>query len=223
MRGEAPVSEDDGLQQDVVAELHWDPRLNAARIGVAVNDGVVTLSGEVESFAEKIAAERAVRRVAGVRALVEDLIVRLPESRMRDDSVIAKQVLDTFDQNAALSGKPIKVQVEHGVVTLSGAVSWRFQRDMAAKCITHVHGIRSISNMIEVHNPVSELDVRDGIVAAFRRMADLDIGAVEAHVDGSRVVLSGYVHSLHEANVARQAAWSSPGVTDVEDRIRVLG
>lgn len=217
------MSEDDRLQQEVVAELHWDPRLNAARIGVAVCDGVVTLSGEVESFAEKIAAEKAARRVAGVRALAEDLKVTLPASRMRGDGVIAKQILDTIDQNAILSGKPITVQVEHGAVTLSGAVSWRFQRDMAAKCITHVHGIRSISNMIEVHNPISELDVRDGIVAAFRRMADLDIGAVDVHVDGSKVVLSGYVHSLHEANVARQAAWSSPGVTDVEDRIRVLG
>ena len=216
------MRDDHQLQQDVLAELHWDPRIDAARVGVIVSDGVVTLSGEVKSFAEKIAAEKAARRIAGVRALVEDLIVRLPASKRRDDGALAKQIVDTLDHHVELSGTSIEVRVEAGAVTLSGSVSWRFQRDMAAKSITHVHGIRSIINMIEIHNPVNVLDVRDGIEAAFRRMADLDTRAVEARVDGSKVVLSGSVRSLHEANVARQAAWASPGVTDVEDRIQVI-
>lgn len=217
------MKSDDQLQEDVLAELRWDPRINAPRIAVTAREGVVTITGDVSSFAEKVAAEKAAQRIAGVRALVEELTVTLPASHMRDDAAVARRVLDTLDHHAELSGTAIRVQVETGAVTLSGSVSWRFQRNMAAKCITHVHGIRSIANLIEVHNPVSVLDVRDEIEAAFRRLADLNTGAVEARVDGSKVVLSGTVFSLHEANVAREAAWAAPGVTDVEDRIRVLG
>lgn len=217
------MNQDETLQHDVLAELRWDPEVDPAGIGVAVSEGIVTLTGFVPSYGAKVAAEKAVSRVAGVRGLAEELVVHLGADHARDDASLARQILDTLDDHAALSGTSIQVKVSAAAVTLSGSVSWRFQRETAAKAITHIHGIRSIANLIEVHNPVSVLDVRDGIEAAFLRMADLDIGAVAVAVDGSRVILTGSVHSLYEANIARAAAWASPGVTDVEDRIRVLG
>lgn len=214
---------DRDVQRDVVAELEWDPSVDADHVGVSVTDGVVTLTGTVPSFAEKIAVEKASRRVTGVRAVVEAIKVRLPSDQSSGDGDIARRIIDTLDNNTSLSPGRIRVQVEQGAVTLSGSVDWRFQREQAQKSITHVHGITSIANLVEVHNPVCAADVADGVGAAFRRLAALDIAAIQVRTDGSTVILSGTVQSLHEADVARGAAWAAPGVTAVDDQLRVAG
>lgn len=213
---------DSQLQHDIIAELTWDPAVDNTHIGVAVSNGVVTLSGIVATYTEKIAAQKVAGRVAGVRGIAEDIMVRVPADAKTDDAEIAERVAAIFDWNAAIPKGRIKIQVEQGAVTLSGRVDWRYQSDAARKAISGVYGITDVYNLIEVHNPVNEQDVRDGIEAAFRRLADLDIASVTVRTDGSKVILGGSVKGLHERSVAARAAWSSPGVTAVEDGIQIV-
>ena len=160
------MNRDEDLQRRVLAELRGDRDVQANRIGVAVSDGVVTLTGVLARRTGKIAAEKAVGRVAGVRGLAEELVVETEFGKRRDDAGLAYQIVTTLYRHPALSGQSVEVEVENGAVTLSGTVSSRFQRGAAAKTITHIHGIRSIANLISVHNPVSRLDRRSGIEGA---------------------------------------------------------
>lgn len=212
---------DSQLQHDVMAELEWEPSIDHADIGVAVNDGVVTLSGYVKSYPQKVAAEKATRRVAGVRAIAEEIKVRFASDPKTADHEIAKRIIDMFAWNVSIPDDKIKVKVEHGWVTLSGIVDWHYQSNEARVAAGRVTGVTGVSNLIEVKKLPVASDVKDRIMAAFKRQADLDVGTVTVVTDGSTVRLGGKVKNWNERGIAERAAWAAPGVNKVEDNIVV--
>ncbi|WP_294197641.1 BON domain-containing protein [uncultured Sphingomonas sp.] len=212
---------DSQLQHDVMAELEWEPSIDHADIGVAVNDGVVTLSGYVKSYPQKVAAEKATRRVAGVRAIAEEIKVRFASDPKTADHEIAKRIIDMFAWNVSIPDDKIKVKVEHGWVTLSGIVDWHYQSNEARVAAGRVTGVTGVSNLIEVKKLPVASDVKDRIMAAFKRQADLDAGTVIVVTDGSTVRLGGKVKNWNERGIAERAAWAAPGVNKVEDNIVV--
>ena len=210
------------LQRDVLDELEWEPSVDHAEIGVAVVDGVVTLSGYVTSYAEKLAAERAARRVRGVMAIAEELKVRWDVEPKTADHDIAKRILDMFKWNTVIPDQRIQVKVENGWVTLTGNVDWHYQSSEARKIASGFSGVVGISNNLVVARHVTSADVRKRIQDAFARQADLEATAVAIAVDGSKVTLSGTVRAPYERHAARMAAWSAPGVSQVDDRITLV-
>ena len=213
---------DDQLQRDVMAELEWEPSVDHTDIGIAVHDGVVTLSGYVKSYPEKLGAEKAVRRVAGVRAIAEELKVRLPSEPKSADHEIAGRILDIFAWHATIPRDRITVKVERGWVTLTGTVDWFYQADEARKAAARISGVIGIDNRIEVRTPPTAADIRDRILAAFKRQASFDAADVTVVTEGSKVRLGGRVRAWTERGIAERAAWAAPGVTAVEDNI-VIG
>lgn len=212
---------DGQLQNDVMAELAWEPSVDHADIGVSVVDGVVTLNGFVKSYPEKLAAERAAKRVAGVKAIAEEIKVRLPSEPKSADHEVAKRILDMFSWNVLIPEDGIKVKVEHGWVTLTGKVEWHYQSDEARKVAGRVAGVNGVNNLIEVKQLPVAADVKDRIMAAFKRQADLDAASVTVTTIGGRVKLGGKVKAWNERGIAERAAWAAPGVTAVEDHIVV--
>ena len=213
---------DSQLQTDVMDELQWEPRVPHANIGVAAQDGVITLSGFVGSYAEKIAAEKAARRVKGVRGLAEEIEVRLPSDAKTADPEIAKRIADMFDWSALIPKDKLAVKVEHGWVTLTGTVDGYYQRKSAGDLVSRISGVRGVSNQIAIKESPSPADVKDRIMAAFRRNADLDASTITVTSDGHTVKLGGKVHAWYERQIAERAAWSAPGVSRVEDNIMVV-
>lgn len=212
---------DGQLQHDVLAELEWEPRVDHANIGVAVHDGVVTLSGYVPTYPEKMAAEKAARRVAGVKALAEEIQVRFRTDHKLADHEIAKRIVDVFAWDVLVPVDAIEVKVEHGWVTLTGTVEWAYQRDEARKAAGRISGVLGVANLIDVkHTPVAA-DIKDRIKAAFKRQADLDAGSITVLTDGGMVHLGGRVDHWSERGIAERAAWAAPGVTKVTDDILV--
>ena len=209
------------LQQDVIEELKWDPSVGRAEIGAAARDGVVTLSGQVDTYAQKYAAEAAAKRVGGVRAVAEDLLVKPPLASTRTDTDIAHAALAAIRWDTEVPDDTLKLRVENGWITLEGTVEWNFQRSAAERAVRYLTGVRGISNLISVRPDVSVAEVRDKIENALKRSAEIDAKhiSVEAH-DGA-VVLSGKVRSWAERTDAERAAWSAPGVSSVEDRILI--
>ncbi|WCP12148.1 hypothetical protein sphantq_00545 [Sphingobium sp. AntQ-1] len=216
------MKSDSQLQRDVLDELAWEPSIDHADIGVAVTDGVVTLSGFVKSYPQKMAAEKATRRVAGVKALAEEIKVRFASDPKTADHEIAKRILDLFSWNVSIPDDKIAVKVEHGWVTLSGTVDWYYQSDEARKVAGKVNGVIGVSNLIELHTLPTSGDVKDRIVAAIKRNADLDAASVTVFTDGGKVTLGGKVRAWNERQIAERAAWAAPGVTKVEDNIVVV-
>ena len=212
---------DSQLQRDVMDELEWDPSVDHADIGVAVVEGVVTLNGYVKSYAEKLAAERAAKRVSGVSAIAEELKVRYASDAKTADHEIAKRILDIFRWNVNVPEKHLTVKVENGWVTLTGNVEWNYQSQEASKSAAKVTGVVGASNAIGIANRASVTDVRKRIEDAFRRQADLDAASVTIQTQGSTVTLGGKVKAWHERQVAERAAWAAPGVTEVVDRIAI--
>ena len=212
---------DSQLQRDVMDELEWDPSVDHADIGVAVVEGVVTLNGYVKSYAEKLAAERAAKRVSGVSAIAEELKVRYASDAKTADHEIAKRILDIFRWNVNVPEKHLTVKVENGWVTLTGNVEWNYQSQEASKSAAKVTGVVGVSNAIGIANRASVTDVRKRIEDAFRRQADLDAASVTIQTQGSTVTLGGKVKAWHERQVAERAAWAAPGVTEVVDRIAI--
>lgn len=212
---------DSQLQHDVMAELEFEPSVDHADIGVAVIDGVVTLSGFVKSYAEKVAAERAARRVAGVRAIAEEIKVRYPSDKKTSDPEIAKRIIDIFEWDAMIPDDKITVKVEHGWVTLTGTVDWFYQGEAARKAAGKISGVVGVSNLTEVRQRPKTDDIRDRITAAFKRSADLDSATVTVTTDGGNVILGGKVKTWNERWLAEQATWAAPGVTKVVDNIVV--
>lgn len=213
------MKSDSQLQHDVMAELEYEPSVDHADIGVSVNDGVVTLSGYVKSYAEKMAAEKATRRVAGVRALAEEIKVRYLSDPKTSDPEIAKRILDIFAWDVTIPDDKIKVKVENGWVTLTGTVDWFYQSEAARKAAGKISGVIGVGNLIEVRRMPGAKDVRERIVAAFKRNADLDAASITVLTDGNKVTLGGKVHGWHERQIAERAAWAAPGVSKVEDNI----
>lgn len=216
------MSNDIQLQQRVIDELEFDPGVNAAHIGVAVNDGVVILSGFVESYSEKHAAESAARRVRGVKAVAQELSVRLPGDKKLADDEIAARAVKLIEWDLRLPRETIAVTVEHGVITLSGEVDWNFQRREAEADVRKLGGVVHVINELRVRPRVQVADVQQRIQAAFERAADLDAAGVTVKVeeDGT-TVLRGKVATLKERTAAEDAAWAAPGVTAVRNLIDV--
>lgn len=212
---------DTQLKADVTAELAWDPSINAAGVGVMVKDGIVTLTGELDSFAEKHAVERAARRVSGVCGIAVELDVKLSGDHKRSDSEIAKTAVAALRWHAWVPDEHVKVEVEDGWVTLSGEVDWRYQLTSAEQCIRPLMGVRGITNKISVKRCASENDISADITAALRRQAQREAEQIEIEVDGGVVTLKGKVHSMPEHDAAVGAAWSTRGVSRVVDLLSI--
>ena len=212
---------DDELQKLVNEELAWEPRIDAAHIGVTCRDGVVTLSGHVQSYADKAAAERAARRVRGVRAIAMELDVRLPSDKKTADDEIAARALKILEWDGAVPASRIGIEVEKGVVTLTGTVEWHYQREEAEADIRKLGGVQGVINDILVTPGVAAQDVRSQIHRAFLRNAELDASRITVSVDHGKVVLGGKVNAWVEREIAERAAWSAPGVVAVEDHIAI--
>lgn len=209
------------LKADVMAELAWDPAINATNIGVMVKDGVVTLAGHLESYSEKHAVERAVHRVAGVRGIALDLDVKLAAGHERSDSEIAQAALAALRLNSLVPDGQIKVEVEDGGVTLTGEVDWGYQLASAEQCISPLMGVKSLANHVTIKPRASSNDIAGQITAALKRQAEREARHIDIEVEGSVVTLRGEVHSLAEHDAAVGAALSTHGVSRVVDRLQV--
>lgn len=216
------MNEDAILQQRVIDELQFDPSLEAAHIGVSVRNGVVALSGHVESFVEKAAAERAARRVRGVKAVAQEIEVRLPGDRKTDDDEIAARAIKLLEWDVAVPHAAIQVKVTHGIVTLAGTVDWAYQRAEAEYDVRKLGGVKAVINDLRIRPQANVSDVRAMLRGAFERSAELDASRVAVDVANGKVVLSGKVRSWTERQDAERAAWSAPGVTAVENRIEIV-
>ena len=209
------------LQDDVIAELKWEPRVDAAQIGVTAQDGVVTLLGHVSNLHEKEAALAAARLVKGVRVLVDEIEVRLPEAQKRHDDEIGKRAADIINWFRPQLAPRIKISVSHGVVTLAGQVEYFFEKTEAEQHLSRLNGVTRIDNKLVVTPGVSPVDVKDQIEAAFRRNAAVEARHVTIAVDGPKVTLTGQVRSWHELDLAEEVAWAAPGIREVENLLEV--
>lgn len=212
---------DSELQRDVMAELEWDPSVDHSEIGVSAIDGVVTLSGFVGSYATKLAAERAARRVTGVNAIAMEIQVRLASDPKTADHEIARRIRDMLEWNTLVPDERIQVKVEKGWVTLTGDVAWHYQSDEAREAVSRVSGVTGVANNIRINATPTVPDLRKRIEEAFDRQADLDAAGVTIRMDSGKVILGGRVRAPYERRVAEQAVWGAPGVVQVDDRIMV--
>jgi len=220
-RRKQAMKTDSQLQQDVSAELTWEPSVNAAQIGVAVHDGVVTLSGHVDSFGEKWHAEQAAQAVSGVKALAVEIDVKLPGSSGRNDADIARTAENVIACMSQLPKDAIKVMVEGGWITLSGEVDWQFQRQSAAAAVRYLMGTTGVSDQVVIKPRATAAVAKADIESALRRSARGGTHKISVDVSGSDVTLDGTVGSWAERESARRAAWGTPGVRNVLDHIRV--
>jgi osmotically-inducible protein OsmY len=215
------MSQDGQLQEAVLAELSWEPSVNAAHIGVTADAGVVTLSGHVASYAEKKAAESAARRVRGVKAVAEEINVRLPADVNWTDAEIAAVVVDRLEWDVLLPKDAVKVKVEHGWVTLSGEVAWNYQKEAAAQDVRPLYGVIGVSNDITIRNSVDTSHISDEIMHALHRSWFFNPADIKVYAKDGQVTLVGKVRSPHDRQVAAATAWAAPGVTDVENELVV--
>ena len=210
------------LQQYVQDALEWEPSVDAADIGVSVDHGVVTLRGAVKSYSEWATAERVTLGLYGVKAVANELEVRLRDGQHRTDTDIAQSVVTALDWNILVPKNRITVSVSDGWVTLKGRVDWEYQRSTAAGLLRNLVGVRGVTNMIAVDPHAGAADVKTKIEAALKRSAELDARRINVAVADGKVTLTGNVHAWFERDEARRAAWSAPGVKDVEDRLAVV-
>lgn len=210
---------DKQLQEDVLAELDWESSVNAAHIGVEVDQGVVTLSGHVDTYAEKWGAERAAKRVKGTRAVAIELDVKLRSTEKRTDSDVALSAVNAMQWLSTIPKDTVHVTVENGMITLSGNVVWNYQRDAAMAAVRNLSGVRGVINQILVKPRVNVTAIKSDIEAALKRHAILDAQQIAVSLDGDTITLSGKAPNWTEKNLAINAAWNSPGVRYVVDKI----
>lgn len=213
------MKSDLGIKQDVNDELLWEPAVDAAAIGVEVDNGVVTLTGHVRSYMEKLAAEHAAERVAGVRGVVQKIEVRLPGAHT--DADVAQAARAALEWQVTLPSNRIEVLVENGWVTLSGEVDWPYQSEQAAHAVGSLRGVAGLINRLQIKARVAPANVAEQIGAALKRHAAREAEHIRVSVDGGTVTLSGHVGSASERRVAKVAAWSAPGVTQVIDHLQI--
>lgn len=209
------------LKKDITDELDWEPSVNATHIGVAVDRGVVTLTGHIDTYAEKAAIERAVQRVQGVQAIAMELDVKLAPNHQRSDTELAQLLQTSLQAQALVPASRISLKVEHGWVTLSGEVDWDYQRSNAERTVHQTLGVVGVSNRITLKPRTMPTDVSNRIKDALARQAEREARAIEVSIAGSTATLRGTVHSWAERNAAQGAAWSAPGVTLVVNELRV--
>ena len=211
----------DQLRADVGHELAWEPKLDERHIVVSVSDGAVTLDGHVPTYGQKVHAVRAVERVSGVRAVADELEVRLAGAHVRDDTDIAQSISQRLAWNAVIPKDSVKAEIAGGTVTLRGTVEWEYERREAARLARDVVGVRNVHNLIELKQRPAAKTVERQIASAFGRQASLDARQIQVSVHNSKAVLSGHVHSLAEQRIARIAAYAAPGITSVESHLTV--
>jgi osmotically-inducible protein OsmY len=214
--------QDSQLQKAVIAELGWEPSVDSAHIGVSAHDGVVTLNGHVQNFSQKLAAEKAVARVKGVKAVAEEIEVKLPFDTERDDEDIAAAAVERLAWDSSVPGDAVKVRVEKGWVTLSGKVDWHYQKEAAAHDIGALHGVVGVSNQILINPTVDAQDVAADITHALHRSWYYDPNTIKVTAQGGKIKLTGNVTTWNARDLAETTAWSAPGATSVENDIRVI-
>ena len=210
------------IKKDVLAELAWQPEIDETQMGVIVEDGVVTLTGVVDSYVKKVAAEKAVKRLAGVRAVAEDIEIMYGSAYKKTDKEIAKAAADALEWNAIVPHEDIAVRVEDGRIFLEGKLQWAYQKEAAEKAVRNLLGVKGVNaNKLEILQAIEPAEVRERITQAFERSAEIEAKGIKIELDGHTVVLKGRVHSIKEKEDAERAAYNAPGVEAVKNQLVV--
>lgn len=212
---------DSDIRKDILEEVEWEPSLRHDDVAIAVRDGVVTLGGFVDSYADKWRAERVVSGIRGVKAIANEIQVKLPSGSTRADPDIARAALDALAWNITVPADRVKVKVENGWITLEGDVDHYFQKESAERSVRYLTGVKGVSNLIKIRAPATAADVKQKIRKALERGAKFDAEHITVEVVGDKVILRGTVRSYAESRDAERAAWNAPGVTQVDNKLTI--
>ncbi len=215
------MKSDSQIQKDVMEQLKWEPFLNASEIGVAVKNGIVTLTGQVDSYSKKLTAEKAIKKIAGVKAIAEEIQIGVSPDFKKTDTEIAEAIMNALRWHTAVKEEKIKVRVENGNVRLEGEVEWEYQRNNAKNAIENLTGVRSVTNAITVKSKISTSDIQIKINSAFHRSATIDSAKIKAEVIDGKVTLRGKIRSIAEKEDAEKAVWNAPGITSVDNKLEI--
>ncbi|WP_026707165.1 BON domain-containing protein [Flavobacterium frigidarium] len=215
------MTTDLSIKENVLEELQWQPNIDETQIGVIVRDGIVTLSGIVDSYVKKQEAEMAARSVVGVKGVAEDIEVKYGTTSVKSDTEIATAAVNALKWNVSVPENKIQLQVDNGWVYLNGEVDWDFEKNAAKKAIENLTGVRYVMNNIVLKNTVNPIDIKEKIKKAFERSADIDAGNITVKADGHTIKLTGKVRSMKEKDKAKTTAYYAPGVWRVENELEV--